>query len=430
MAESTPSMARALVSMPRPVISVSTMATRTGRMRAKMYGASRVWEKSAGGSITSGHANIANPATDATSKATAVRGATRSTDRSRATRSRGPRDAAGPRATSSTVSQRSGWSTLATCGAKAGEATTTSAVGPSATTSPSASTTTRSAVRATNSTSCVATTTSSALGGELAEQRGEPLLGLVVEAAGRFVEQHHPGRGRQLHREHQAEPLALGEVAGCWSSGEAGHDPLEQAAAGPRRRAGLAVGLVALLVDGGEVQQVGRRLRHEGHRRHAVVGHLGPSTVTDPPCRRPAGWSAHSSDDFPEPLRPMSATTSPAAPSRSTPRSATTSAVADHQAACVERRSAPRRRGAGAAGREPASRSRSGADQAAGVADRQRERVPAGQPAESDDGRRQGGGRQPGRGGRVRGRRRGRRGARCGRRAAPPARGGAPPSRR
>ena len=95
--------------------------------------------------------------------------------------------------------------------------------------------------------------------------------------------QHQPRRGRQLHGEHQAQALALGEVARVLVVGEIGHDPLEQPAAGPRRSTGLAVGLVALLGDGGEVQQVRRRLRHERHRGPAIVGHRMP--VDRPPIR-------------------------------------------------------------------------------------------------------------------------------------------------
>ena len=49
-----------------------------------------------------------------------------------------------------------------------------------------------------------------------------------------------------------------------------------------------------------------------------------PATSTRPVWRGPEPWSAHSSDDLPEPLRPMRAVTSPRTRSRSTPRTATT----------------------------------------------------------------------------------------------------------
>ena len=127
-----------------------------------------------------------------------------------------------------------------------------------------------------------------------------------------------------------------------------------------------------------------------------------PSTVTDPPCRRPAGWSAHSSDDFPEPLRPMSATTSPAATCEVDAAQRDHLPVANDQARGRRARSDPSAIGRGRWGGDGEAVAERG-HQATGVPDRQRERIPAGQPAESDDGRREGGGRQPGRGGRVRG---------------------------
>ena len=63
-------------------------------------------------------------------------------------------------------------------------------------------------------------------------------------------------------------------------------------------------------------------------RRRGAAGSCAgsvPSTVTVPPARAPEPWSAHSSEDLPEPLRPMHATTSPGNRSTSTERTATTS---------------------------------------------------------------------------------------------------------
>ena len=113
-----------------------------------------------------------------------------------------------------------------------------------------------------------------------------------------------------------------------------------------------------------------------------------PSTV--PACRGPAGCSAHSSDDLPEPLRPITATTSPRGTWRSTPAQRDDVAVAHHQPAPVE--PAPRVLAAPRATTVTSGRRNQGVEAlaeaaglAAGVAHRQRHRVPAGQAAELHD---------------------------------------------
>ena len=60
-------------------------------------------------------------------------------------------------------------------------------------------------------------------------------------------------------------------------------------------------------------------------RAGVEVGRIVAADV-DPAARAraPVPWSAHSSDDLPEPLRPMSAAISPARSSTSTSRTATT----------------------------------------------------------------------------------------------------------
>ena len=98
----------------------------------------------------------------------------------------------------------------------------------------------------------------------------------------------------------------------------------------PGRGAGLAVGLRALERDRRVVQQIARRLRHERdaaaprrRRQRRRIRRRRRRPCRSTACRSPA--SAHSSDDLPDPLRPMHATTSPANRSRSTDRTATTS---------------------------------------------------------------------------------------------------------
>ena len=157
----------------------------------------------------------------------------------------------------------------------------------------------------------------------------------------------------------------------------------------PGGGARLAVGLRALLGDGGEVEQVGRRLGHEadGRRAPPPAGRR-PSTCTVPACRaagrvqRPQqrrlarAVAAHQGDDLargarrgrPRARRRRRRSARPArAPSSTAPGSARRvepAAVPADQAA----QAVAERRGL-----------------AAGVADRQRQRVPAGQPTEPHD---------------------------------------------
>ncbi len=236
-------------------------------------------------------------------------------------------------ATCSTVSHGSGWSTLATCGAKAGDDTTTSAVGPSATTSPSASTTTRWATRATNSTSWVATTTarpSAASSARRAVRRSfdgwsRPRVGSSSSTTA--------ARCTSCTARTRPSRWPSERSRGCWSPAMPGHDPVEERPAAPLAWAALPVRLSALLVDRGQVEQVGRGLGHQRHRRRsATESRRRPSS----PCRRagvPPGAAPTAATTCPTPLRPITATTSPPARSRSTLRSATTVAVPHHQPA-------------------------------------------------------------------------------------------------
>jgi hypothetical protein len=314
---------------------------------------------------------MASPASDASTSASAAR-ATQHRPRSGAgrggERSRPP--GPGAAATSATVSHRSGCEHLGHLrGEGRGEATTTSAVGPSATTSPSARTTTRSARSATNSTSWVDTTTAAprrpapSTIGQRRLRRGSRGLGWARRAA-------PPRARRSADGQHRGEPLPLGEVARvlrrrrcrarCRSS--------RSAAGAGRCGAALEVGLGALLVDGGQVEQVGgvwgtRPTR--ARARRGTAGGVDAGDVTVPPSRRPLPCSAHSSEDLPEPLRPMRAMTSPRAHVQVDVAHRHHVAVADHHApgARSTGAAAPRRvtvRGS-RVGRAAASRSRSAA---------------------------------------------------------------------
>ncbi len=141
-------------------------------------------------------------------------------------------------------------------------------------------------------------------------------FGVVVEAACRFVEQYDGRRGAQLHREDERQPLAFGQVAGMDAVGDAGREPVEQLAGRDRYGAvGFRVGLVELVAHRLEIEQVGRRLGNEADERARLARGEAPWG----PCRRPRRaplWRlpdpciAHSSDDLPDPLRPISAVTS------------------------------------------------------------------------------------------------------------------------
>ena len=119
-------------------------------------------------------------------------------------------------------------------------------------------------------------------------------LGRVVQPAGRLVEQQHRRRGGEHDRQGQRQPLALGQVARVRVVGDAGRRAGRAASRRRARRApAVAVGRGALVGDGLEVEQVGRRSAAPGRpaprgaRRPRPAG-SAPSTATTPPARRPA----------------------------------------------------------------------------------------------------------------------------------------------
>ena len=110
-----------------------------------------------------------------------------------------------------------------------------------------------------------------------------------------------------------------------------------------------------------------------------------PASRTTPPERRPEPWIAHSSEDLPDPLRPIRATISPGATCRSTPRKAATSPYRT----TTDRASRPSATsptvGAGVSGVIPSEAVSQWPGQPPRVAHRERQRVPAAEPAELDD---------------------------------------------
>ena len=108
--------------------------------------------------------------------------------------------------------------------------------------------------------------------GQPGQGGGERALRGVVEAAGRFVEQHQ-GRGAREHdRQHQRQPLPLGEVPGVPVAGDPGHQPVEHLAAGAGPDPGAVIRGRTLLVHGLEVEQVVGVLRHQPDASTAGCG--------------------------------------------------------------------------------------------------------------------------------------------------------------
>ena len=238
---------------------------------------------------------------------------------------------------------------------------------------------------AANSTSWVATSTACPSSASAAQDRGQPGLGGVVEPAGRLVEQQHRRRADEHQR--RAPAPAAGPRTGRAGGRRRGcRAPAGRGACGIPR---AAVGGRALLGDGLEVEQVGGGLRHQPDEvapaRRRQRGRVRPADVD---ASRPGAGalpcSAQSSVDLPGPVaahqrgdparrarrdgrRPRSATVAPwTTVSASRHRATGSSCSGARRRSAAQPRSSPR-------ARRRASRTR------------QRQRRPAGGPAELDD---------------------------------------------
>jgi hypothetical protein len=109
-------------------------------------------------------------------------------------------------------------------------------------------------------------------GGEVGDDPGQLGLARVVQTAGRFVEEHHGGPGREHDGQRQCQTLALGEVARVDEVLHARGEPVEQAAAGAGRRLRTEVCRGALVGDRLEVEQVRGGLRDQPDVRTPLVG--------------------------------------------------------------------------------------------------------------------------------------------------------------
>ncbi len=223
--------------------------------------------------------------------------------------------------------------------------------------------------------------------------RSSDRLAPVVQPAGGFVEQHDAAARRAAGSPAPGESRCPSDRSrGCMVVGDARCEPVEQRRGRGREStaAGFAVGLRQL---GGDAcrGRAGRRASAAPARRAsraAAAGRVGgsrPPTSTLPAWRGPEPCSAHSSEDLPEPLRPISAVTSPASEVEVDVADGDDVAVAHHDVAgsqCACRPALTARRAGAAVPRGEPSRSAGGA--AASVAHRQRQRLPASQPAELD----------------------------------------------
>ena len=205
----------------------------------------------------------------------------------------------------------------------------------------------------------------------------------VVEAAGRLVEQQQAGPVDQHQRQGERQPLALGEVARVRVVRR------RRARAGRAARGSRPVPpspARALLGDGLQVEQVGGGLRHQAGQL-AAAGRSSRGRVDAAPrpavrrtARGPGAPTAGSTCRHP--LRPIRAVTVPPA-----------QVEVDARGRRRCRRGAPVRPSAGQPGRPARAPARAPAA-AAGVeragraprlADRQRQRRPAGEPAQLDE---------------------------------------------
>ena len=185
-----------------------------------------------------------------------------------------------------------------------------SAVGPSATTSPSASTTTRSA-HARDELDVVGRDDD----GVPVARRGSATIvanrSLAVGSSPRVGSSSSSTSGAAVScsASTSASRCPSDRSRGCASDGDADGEPIEQRAAGAGGCARVGVGLRALGRDGRQVQQIARELAARA-RRCGEPRPAGRRVPTSTPGG-PEPCSAQSSDDLPEPLRPISATTSP-----------------------------------------------------------------------------------------------------------------------
>ena len=109
--------------------------------------------------------------------------------------------------------------------------------------------------------------------GEVGDDARERRLAGVVEAAGRFVEQHHRRPGGEHDGQRQREPLSLGQVARVDGVGST---PGASRSSRPRQVPGSASAPVSAAahssVDGLEVEQVGGGLRDQPDVRTPLGG--------------------------------------------------------------------------------------------------------------------------------------------------------------
>ncbi len=237
------------------------------------------------------------------------------------------------------------------------------------------------------------------------------MLRRVIEAAGGLVEQHQRRLGGQHDGEGEREALPLGEVAGMGPGVDARHEPVEHGPGGARGQVGVAVAGRALGGDGVVVEQQARVLGHEPGGAHDLAGrqrvrlppadehpaparHLQPDEVREQ-GRLARAVAAHEGHDLARPEldvdvaqgghRPV-AGVQPLGPGHDLAPPTLVLADVAHRRRCGTHARTGR---GGDEGGEAGAEVGGGP---AGVAHRQRQRRPAGEAAELDHRRHDGGG--------------------------------------
>ena len=99
--------------------------------------------------------------------------------------------------------------------------------------------------------------------GQRGELIGEPLLGAVVQPAGRLIEQQQRRRAGEHDRQREAHPLPLRQIPGMPVPGHVGGEFGEPGGTGSGGYAEVGVCVAALLGDRSGIEQITRILRYQ-----------------------------------------------------------------------------------------------------------------------------------------------------------------------
>ena len=131
------------------------------------------------------------------------------------------------------------------------------------------------------------------------DDRREALLGRVVEAAGRLVEQQHPGAPVSCTASTRPSRCPSDRSRGCCVAGTPGSEPLEQRRQVPGGAPSRGRPARTRLATVARYSRSAGRLRHQPDRDARRRRCLDRRRPTVPAWRGPEPWSAQSSDDLP-----------------------------------------------------------------------------------------------------------------------------------